>query len=370
MAVKRHQSRRLWSMEPLEVRLNLSSSGMEMEVETGEHSLQDSGYGSEHEGESESEFSSSFLQLMRSATESTGDEDVLEDPVFEELESLVEDAHETGSQVSLEDHHVAVLDDVISHLADELLVSTQDLHALVIPPLRQTSNSTSETSSDRTTLVDGSPEEETSTAVNETDEDAEKTSTNAITTSLISPDTKALTDTNDRDQSDSDGAMIGEQDSPAGNADSQTGSTGVEDTSAEGIRVDSTAPSGDSTTYELLEQNRQSPDQGSAADLNSARTSATETNSKPDSFSGLAIRYGDAMLILRDGTGLSFDPGQAPEFLHGTTAAATIVPGQGSVSLLAAIALGTGVFAASDTERTAAVHKVIRRIRRHLTIRL
>jgi hypothetical protein len=62
-----------------------------------------------------------------------------ETPEFEALEQILELAHETQVVVSVGDHHVNLLDDVISHVASDLLVSESTLRELVVVPSGQSS---------------------------------------------------------------------------------------------------------------------------------------------------------------------------------------------------------------------------------------
>lgn len=58
----------------------------------------------------------------------------LETPEFEALESALETAWEAGTEVQLRYDQVPLLDRVIAHVAEDLLIADRDLRQLVIPP--------------------------------------------------------------------------------------------------------------------------------------------------------------------------------------------------------------------------------------------
>ncbi len=276
-------------------------------------------------------------------------------PAFDDLEALLEDAHYTGANVQLADQHMVFLDDVIAHLADELLVPAADLRGLV--PTRDIQLQQPDTGEPLpSAALTAEPAEAEAVGVG-----AAKSTEAAI--SVFGTPVTTVSDTSDEAASTEQLAVAVEAIRTDIPGTPVKAASVAGDVVAERIvlsRVEASS-GGSAESASVPDNHNSTPVDAAMAPLNIAARNLAELP-----VPGLGIRYGSALGLLNQGIRLPFDAGQELRNALQNTSTAALASTDSSGSLLAAAALALGTLAAANADRDPTVQRIARRIRRSI----
>ncbi|MEZ6128462.1 MAG: hypothetical protein R3C59_07250 [Planctomycetaceae bacterium] len=279
---------------------------------------------------------------------------------FEELEELVEEAHEYGHQIQLQDHHLPdLVHDVIAHVADELLIPPTDLHQLVISSGLSTPN----TESDDTAAIllpnIGSQDLETEAVDTETD------NVSPSNVAQLTGLTTAAAQTND--QVDSDSQIESVLEDVTTTANERVTNSDVDGITSEVASDGSIAGVVSSVEEVGVSIQDASSDQTDGAAIDGQPRVDEETvllTELPETAIG--IRYGSAFGLLDRQIRLPFSAEQSADSSSALPAINTPTSASSGTALMVAAGLAAGIVAASNAQNSPAVHKIVRRIRRSI----
>lgn len=273
---------------------------------------------------------------------------------FEELEELVEEAHENGYRLELRDHHVPELvDDVIAHVAESLLIAPAELHELVI--------ASESASPDNGTTTLGLSESESLSDVE---------AGNAAVSKLAAANVPVLTKlTNQTEAAVVTSEVAAENATEADSAPIEVPVEGKGDSTVDGHVLDAIVEVQHGDVVDRAEDGAKSPiieelsgelsDEPSLAGIDGIVIAGV-------SETAIGIRYGSAFGLLSEQIRLPFSIDGASNDDVNVPARSNPASATSNATVLMAAALAGGVLAASNAPNSPAVQKIVRKIRRSI----
>lgn len=278
-----------------------------------------------------------------------------ETPEFEELEGLLEDAHESDTNVELEDHHAGLVDEVIAHLAEELLVPAEDIRALVVKPTQQQPfeeipEAAGMESLDHTAVEADASEE------HDVEKPVSKEQLNVIGTTPektaedLSPAAEKKLQT---DLKETGAALVVQ---PSSGERSNSNHSTQNPTAVAG--------SGEVATDSDTSNDMKAPETNTSQPIDLPEMKAAGFGELPTP--GFGIRFGTAPGLVNDGIRLSFELGADTPVNLDEPLAASVLPTSSGTAVFVTAALAGGVLAVANADRSPALQKIARRIRRSI----
>lgn len=279
--------------------------------------------------------------------------DDYESPEFEELEELIEEAHEYGYQFDLQDQHeLELVDDVIAHVAAELLIAPSALHELVI----STRNSSTDDGAATSTVSEF-----------ESESDDEGGSTQQIKQAAANPTVLIkLTGQVEEDVATEEASEAGLASDDAVIESVEGKAVSIDDGRATGAIIDGQVA--------IATESIEAATESSSADELVAEGSVVEASAVEAgevvvaglSDTTIGIRYGSAFELLAEQIRLPFSIEGASYDGVNLPARTTPTAASSTATVLLSAALAGSVLAASNAPNSPAVQKIVRKIRRSI----
>lgn len=274
---------------------------------------------------------------------------------FEQLETLMTEGLRDGASTRLEVQNQELVNEVISHLADDLLVATSDLRSLVVSDAPVDTAADQKVSDRLSVDSPESPKETRSLPI-------------GVAAALVSNSSTAPV------SSETSGAVLTDLEQQ-NLVDSVTPET-VADHATH-------SPETSGVTIPTVATSDPIPHDGFRADEDSANAVSLSLSSEtgfaqgetspapvaePDTVElpipGIGICFGTAPGFVNQGIRLSSRPNGSLDPVPGNPLNASIAPTSTGSQMLASVALAGGVLAAANADRSPLVRRIIRRIRR------